>query len=174
MQLEGKRVLILAENLYQEMELWVPYYRLKEEGAEVHVVGAGGAKSYASKHGYPVNVDVQAEQVNVVEYDAVVIPGGFAPDLMRRSPAMVGLVRDAAAHGKVIAAICHAGWMPVSAGILKGKRATSFSSIKDDLINAGATWVDQEVVVDGNLITSRKPDDLPAFCREIVRALVKR
>ena len=174
MQLKGKRVAILAENMYQEMELWVPYYRLKEEGAEVQVVGAGGVKSYASKHGYPVNVDVQAEQVNAVEYDAVVVPGGFAPDLMRRSPAMVKLVREAFEHGKVVAAICHAGWMPVSAGILKGKRATSFFSIKDDLVNAGATWVDQEVVVDGNLITSRKPDDLPAFCREIVKALAKK
>jgi protease I len=174
MQLKGKRVAILAENLYQEMELWVPYYRLKEEGAEVQVVGTGGAKSYTSKHGYPVNVDIQAEQVTAVEYDAVVIPGGFAPDLMRRSAAMVKLVREAFQQGKVVAAICHAGWMPVSAGILKGKRATSFFSIKDDLVNAGATWVDEEVVVDGNLITSRTPGDLPAFCREIVRALSKR
>ena len=174
MQLTGRRVAILAENMYQEMELWVPYYRLKEEGAEVHVVGAGGAKSYTSKNGYPVNVDVQAEQVNAVEYDAVIIPGGFAPDMMRRSPAMVKLVREAHEHGKLVAAICHAGWMPVSAGILKGKRATSFFSIKDDLVNAGAKWVDEEVVVDGNLITSRKPDDLPAFCREIVKALGKK
>ncbi len=174
MQLKGKRVAVLAENMYQEMELWVPYYRLKEEGADVQVVGAGGAKSYTSKHGYPVSVDAQADQVNAVEFDAVVIPGGFAPDLMRRSAAMVKLVRDAFANGKVVAAICHAGWMPVSAGILKGKRATSFFSIKDDLVNAGATWVDEEVVVDGNLITSRKPDDLPAFCREIVKALAKR
>lgn len=174
MQLKGKRVAILAENMYQEMELWVPYYRLKEEGAEVQVVGTGGAKSYTSKHGYPVNVDIQAEQVTAVEYDAVVIPGGFAPDLMRRSAAMVKLVREAFQQGKVVAAICHAGWMPVSAGILKGKRATSFFSIKDDLVNAGATWVDEEVVVDGSLITSRTPGDLPAFCREIVRALSKR
>ena len=174
MQLSGKRVAILAENLYQEMELWVPYYRLREEGAEVHVVGTGGAKSYASKHGYPVTVDVQAEQVDAVEYDAVVIPGGYAPDLMRRSAAMVKLVREGFAHGKVIAAICHAGWVPVSAGILKGRRATSFFSIKDDLVNAGATWVDEEVVVDRNLITSRTPNDLPAFCREIVRALAKK
>jgi protease I len=173
MQLKGKRVAILAENMYQEMELWVPYYRLKEEGAEVHVVGTG-AKAYTSKHGYPVTADVQAEQVNAAEYDAVVIPGGFAPDLMRRSPAMVKLVREAFQHGKLVAAICHAGWMPVSAGILRGKRATSFFSIKDDLVNAGATWVDEEVVVDGNLVTSRKPDDLPAFCREIVRALAKK
>src|SRR5213596_465222 len=140
MKLEGKRIAILAENMYQEMELWVPYYRLREEGADVKVIGAGGAKSYTSKHGYPVNVDVQAEQVKAVEFDAVIVPGGYAPDMMRRHAAMVGLVRE----------------------------ATSFFSIKDDLVAAGADWVDAEVVVDGNLITSRNPNDLPAFCRAIV------
>jgi protease I len=173
MTLAGKRIAILAENLYQEMELWVPYYRLKEEGADVKVVGAGGAKTYASKHGYPVTVDVQAEQVNAVEFDAVIVPGGYAPDMMRRHEAMVRLVREAHRQGKVVAAICHAGWMLVSAGVLNGKNATSFFSIKDDLVNAGAKWTDAEVVVDGNLVTSRKPDDLPAFCREIVKALAK-
>jgi deglycase len=173
MTLTGKRVAILAENLYQEMELWVPYYRLKEEGAEVTVVGAGGAKSYTSKHGYPVNVDAQAEAVRAVEFDAVVVPGGYAPDMMRGHEAMVRLLREATQAGKVVAAICHAGWMLVSAGVLAGRTATSFFSIKDDMVNAGCRWVDQEVVVDGNLITSRRPDDLPAFCREIVRALAK-
>ena len=173
MNLAGKRVAILAENLYQEMELWVPYYRFKEEGAEVKVVGAGGAKGYTSKHGYPVSVDVQADQVNAEEFDAVVIPGGYAPDMMRRHEAMVRLVREASRQGKVVAAICHAGWMLVSAGIVSGKNATGFFSIKDDLVAAGAKWQDAEVVVDGNLITSRKPDDLPAFCRAIIRALTK-
>jgi len=173
MSLKGKRIAILAENLYQEMELWVPYYRLKEEGAEVKVVGAGGATSYASKHGYPVNVDAQAEAVSAMELDAVIVPGGYAPDMMRRHEAMVRLVREAAQHGKVVAAICHAGWMLASADVVRGKDVTSFFSIKDDMVNAGARWVDREVVVDGTLITSRKPDDLPAFCREIVRALSK-
>jgi protease I len=173
MTLTGKRVAILAENLYQEMELWVPYYRLKEEGAEVTVVGAGGAQSYTSKHGYPVKVDAQAEAVRAVEFDAVIVPGGYAPDMMRRHEAMVRLLREATQAGKVVAAICHAGWMLVSAGVLGGRTATSFFSIKDDMVNAGCRWVDQEVVVDGNLITSRRPDDLPAFCREIVRALAK-
>jgi len=173
MKLAGKRIAILAENMYQEMELWVPYYRFKEEGAEVKVVGAGGAKSYASKLGYPVNVDVQADQVSAVEFDAVVVPGGYAPDMMRRHAPMAKLVREATQQGKVVAAICHAGWMLVSAGVLKGRKATSFFSIKDDLIAAGADWRDEEVVVDGNLITSRKPDDLPAFCRTIVAALTK-
>jgi deglycase len=137
------------------------------------VVGAGGAKSYTSKHGYPVNVDAQAEAVRAVEFDAVVVPGGYAPDMMRRHEAMVRLLREATQAGKVVAAICHAGWMLVSAGVLAGRTATSFFSIKDDMVNAGCRWVDQEVVVDGNLITSRRPDDLPAFCREIVRALAK-
>src|SRR5690349_12830992 len=173
MKLDGKRIAILAENMYQEMELWVPYYRLREEGADVKVIGAGGAKSYTSKHGYPVNVDAQAEQVKAVEFDAVIVPGGYAPDMMRRHSAMVALVREAAQQGKVVAAICHAGWMLVSAGILKGRKATSFFSIKDDLIAAGCDWKDAEVVVDGNLITSRNPNDLPAFCREIVRSLAK-
>jgi protease I len=173
MKLAGKRIAILAENMYQEMELWVPYYRLREEGAEVKVIGAGGAASYTSKHGYPVTVDVQADQVKAVEFDAVIVPGGYAPDMMRRHSAMVALVREASQQGKVVAAICHAGWMLVSAGILKGRRATSFFSIKDDLVAAGANWVDEEVVVDGTLITSRRPDDLPAFCRAIVGALSK-
>ena len=171
MTLKGKRVAVLAENMYQEMELWVPYYRLKEEGAEVKVVGAGGAKSYTSKAGYPVTVDVQADQVSAVEFDAVVIPGGYAPDMMRRHESMVKLVREACQQGKVVAAICHAGWMLASAGVLKGRRATSFFAIKDDVVNAGAAWVDQEVVVDGNLITSRKPDDVPLFSEAIIRAL---
>jgi protease I len=173
MKLEGKRIAILAENMYQEMELWVPYYRLREEGADVKIVGAGGAKGYTSKHGYPVSVDIQAEQVSAVEFDAVIVPGGYAPDMMRRHAAMVALVRDAARQGKIVAAICHAGWMLVSAGVLKGRKATSFFSIKDDLVAAGADWHDAEVVVDGNLITSRNPNDLPAFCRAIVQALTK-
>ncbi len=173
MSMKGKRIAILAENLYQEMELWVPYYRLKEAGAAVKVIGTGSAKSYTSKHGYPVAVDAAADEVKAKDFDAVVIPGGYAPDLMRRSTAMVGLVREAFQQGKVVAAICHAGWMLCSAGILKGKTATCFHAIKDDMVNAGARYVDEEVVVDGNLITSRKPDDIPAFCREIVKALEK-
>src|SRR5215468_7086239 len=107
MSLKGKRIAILAENQYQEMELWVPYYRMKEEGAEVKVIGAGGAKSYTSKHGYPVSVDLQAEQTTAAEFDAVVVPGGYAPDMMRRHAPMVALVRDAAREGKLVAAICH-------------------------------------------------------------------
>ncbi|MFQ5962635.1 MAG: type 1 glutamine amidotransferase domain-containing protein [Candidatus Methylomirabilales bacterium] len=173
MRVQGRRIAIVAENLYQEMELWVPYYRLKEEGGTVSIIGTGTARTYTSKHGYPVNADAAADEVKGADFDAVVIPGGFAPDLMRRSAAMVRLVREAFEAGKVVAAICHGGWLLCSAGVLKGKTATGFFSIKDDMVNAGARFVDQEVVVDGNLITSRKPDDLPAFCRELVGALEK-
>jgi protease I len=171
MNLEEKKVIILAENNYQELELWYPFFRLKEEGAEVKVVGSGSGSTFTSKMGYPVTVDLLAEAVDITHYDGIVIPGGYAPDLMRRYPSMVQLVRDAHDQGKVIAAICHAGWMLVSAGILEGKRVTCFSAIRDDVINAGAEYLDQEVVRDGNLITSRMPDDLPAFCREIIQAL---
>jgi protease I len=171
MELKGKRVAVLAENMYQELELWYPLLRLREAGAETFVVGTGSAQTYTSKHGYPVDVDMVAEQVSAADVDAVVIPGGYAPDLMRRFPAMVKLVREAFEQGKVVAAICHAGWMLASAGVLKGKKATCFFAIKDDVINAGATYVDAEVVRDGNLITSRMPSDLPAFCRTIIEAL---
>ena len=173
MQLKGKKVIILAENLYQELELWVPYYRLKEEGAEVTVVGTGSARSYTGKYGYPVEVDKEAKEIDLSQYDGVVIPGGYAPDMIRRYPEMLRIVREAYQKGKVVAAICHAGWVLISAGILKGKKVTGVVAIKDDLINAGANYVDEEIVRDGNLITSRKPDDLPAFCREIIDALAK-
>jgi len=173
MRLKGKKVVILIENNYQDLEFWVPYYRLKEEGVEVTVVGSGSSRTYTSKHGYPVEVEKEAKDIDVSKYDGVVIPGGYAPDLMRRYPDMVRIVREAHQKGKVISAICHAGWMLVSAVILKGKKATGFFAIKDDLVNAGANYVDAEVVRDGNLITSRKPDDLPAFCRETIEALAK-
>ena len=173
MRLKGKKVVVLAENNYQELELWVPYYRLKEEGAEVTLVGTGSSRTYTSKHGYPVDVDKEAKEIDMAKYDGVVIPGGYAPDMMRRYPEMVRIVREAHERGKVIGAICHAGWMLASAGILKGKKVTCFFAIKDDLIHAGADYVDEEVVRDGNLITSRKPDDLPAFCRELIEALAR-
>jgi len=171
MRLNGKRIAVLAENNYQDLELWYPLLRLREEGAEVKVIGTGSADTYTSKHGYPVTVDASADQVSADDFDAVVIPGGYAPDLMRRCEALLKLVRDVFEQGKVVAAICHAGWVLVSAGVLGGRRVTSFFAIKDDLVNAGAEWVDQEVVRDGNLITSRMPNDLPAFCRAIITAL---
>jgi protease I len=171
MELQGRRIALLAENDYEDPELWYPYYRLKEAGAQVTVVGTGSAQTYNSKHGYPVKVDANADQVDARDFDGVVIPGGWAPDRMRRYPAVLQLVRDADAQGKVVGAICHAGWVLCSARIVKGRTVTSVPAIKDDLINAGANWVDQEVVRDGRLVTSRVPADLPAFCRELIGAL---
>lgn len=169
--LKGKRIAILAENLYNELELWYPYFRFLEAGAEVVVVGSGSAKEHTGKYGIPVVVDKFAPEVKADQFDAVVIPGGYAPDHMRRYPDMVSLVRDMALKDKVVAAICHAGWMLASADVIKGKRVTAFFAIKDDLVHAGAHFVDVEVAVDGNIITSRKPEDLPAFCRAIIAAL---
>jgi protease I len=163
--------LILVEDLYQEMELWYPLYRLKEEGAEVFTVAPEKGRIYKSKLGYPVTSDVSADEVRVADFDAVIVPGGYAPDLMRRHPAMVRIVSDALEAGKVLAAICHGGWMLASAGVLRGRTVTGFFSIRDDLVHAGATYVDREVVVDGNLVTSRKPDDLPAFMAAVIDAM---
>ncbi len=174
MELKGKKVAVLVENTYQEMEVWYPLLRLKEAGADVVTVGKEAGKTYTSKLGYPVVADRSFDSVKAAEFDAIVIPGGYAPDVLRRYSDVLKLVRDADAAGKVVAAICHAGWVLCSAGILKGRRATCFFAIKDDVINAGARYEDAEVVVDANLVTSRKPDDLPAFCREIIRVMVAR
>ena len=171
MEIQGKKVVIPVESLFNTFEFWYPYYRLKEAGADVTVVGSGSADTYTGKPGTEVKVDVSIEQVSADNYDGMVIPGGYAPDIMRRYPKMVQLVKDLFDGGKVVAAICHAGWMLASAEILQGKTVTSFFAIKDDLVHAGAEWVDQEVVVDGNLITSRTPDDLPAFMRAVIAAL---
>ncbi len=171
MELQGKKVIVLAEEMYNEYELWYPYYRLKEAGADVTLVGSGSAQTYKAKSGLEVSVDTNADQVSAADYDGIVIPGGYAPDRMRRYPSMVKLVKDFFEAGKVVAAICHAGWMLASAEIVEGKTVTCFFSIKDDLIHAGGNYVDQEVVVDGNLITSRQPDDLPAFMRAVIEGL---
>ena len=171
MRLSGKRVVILVERDYQDLEVWYPLLRFREEGAEVVAVGSGSSEHYAGKYGYPIDVAAAAKDINVDDFDAVVIPGGWAPDYLRRYPAVVALVRQAFEKGKVVASICHGGSLLVSAGIAKGKRLTSFMAIKDDLVAAGADYVDEEAVRDGNLITSRKPEDLPAFCKEIIAAL---
>jgi len=171
MELKGERVIILVEQMYNEFEFWYPYYRLKEAGAEVVVVGSGSAEEYTSKSGLPCRADTSADQISAADFDGIIIPGGYAPDHMRRYPSMVKLVKDLFEAGKVVAAICHAGWMLASSEIVKGRTVTSFFSIKDDLVHAGANWVDQEVVVDGKLITSRKPDDLPAFMKAVISAL---
>ncbi|MDD1747683.1 MAG: type 1 glutamine amidotransferase [Methanomassiliicoccales archaeon] len=167
----AKTVAILAEDDYEDLELWYPYYRLLEAGHEVRIVGSGRKPVFASKHGYEVKADLSAGEVDPEGFDALVIPGGFAPDRMRRVPAVNELVRRFFKEGKVVAAICHAPSVLISANVLKGKKVTCFMSIKDDVMNAGARYKDEEVVVDGNLITSRSPADLPEFMRALLRAL---
>jgi protease I len=170
-RLKGKRVAIFAEDLYEDLELWYPLLRLQEEGAAVVVVGPGPATEHHGKYGYPVAVDQPVATVDPARFDAVIIPGGYAPDRMRRHPGMVAFVRDLARRGKVVAAICHGPWMLASAEVVAGKTVTCFFAIKDDLVHAGAVYQDAEVVVDGNLITSRQPADLPAFLGAIITAL---
>jgi len=170
MELEGKRVLILADDIYEDMELWYPKIRLTEAGAEVVVAGVE-KRTYHGKHGYPVEADGKIADYKPEDFDCVVVPGGYAPDKLRRSKAVLDFVRKMHEGGKVVAAICHAAWVPISAGIVKGKTMTCFSAIKDDLVNAGAKFVDKSVVVDGAIVTSRTPDDLPDFLRAIIGLL---
>ena len=168
MSLQGTRVALLIEDDYQELEAWYPKLRLQEAGAQVTVVGSGRKESFVSKLGYPMEADVSADEVSADDFDAVIVPGGFAPDHMRLHPPMVELVRDVFEAGKLTAAICHGGWMLCSAGAVKGRRATGYAPIRCDVENAGGEWVDEAVVVDGNLITSRTPPDIPAFLGAIV------
>jgi protease I len=170
MTLQGKTILFFAGPLYEDLELWYPKIRLEEEGARTLVAGTGD-KTYQGKRGYPLTVDTSVDQIDSKDFDGLVIPGGYAPDIMRRSPKLLQLTREIYQAGKPVAFICHAGWVPISAGIVKGKRGTSVGAIKDDLVNAGMLWEDSPVVVDGNLISSRTPADLPAFCKAIISAL---
>lgn len=173
MELSGKKVALLLDNVYQEMEAWYPYFRLKEAGAEVVVAGAEAGKTYTSKLGYPMKTTVSYDQLNAADFDGVIVPGGYAPDHIRRHAKANAFVRECDAQDKLVAAICHAPWVLCSAGILKGRRATAFFAIKDDVVNAGAIWEDGEAVVDRNLVTSRTPDDLPAFCRACIQVLCR-
>ena len=170
MSLKGKSVLFFAGPLYEDLELWYPKIRLEEEGVRTVVAGIG-EKTYQGKRGYPVTVDTQIDQIDASEFDGLVIPGGFAPDQLRRFDKVLQVTREIHQAGKPVAFICHAGWVPISAKILKGKRATSVRAIKDDMENAGVIWEDSAVVVDGNLISSRTPADLPDFSRALIRAL---
>ena len=164
------KVAILVENDYQDQEVWVPLYRLREEGYDTVVVGTGAAQ-YASKYGYPIKADLSAAQAGSEDFAGVVIPGGWAPDRLRTHESVVQFVRQMHQQGKVVAAICHAGSVLVSADIVRGRTVTSYIAVRDDLKAAGAEWTDRSVVVDGKLITSRMPADLPDFCREIIKAL---
>src|SRR5437667_4726869 len=157
--------------MYQELEVWYPVYRLREAGCKVALVAPEAGQSYPSKLGYPAKSDKAIADVSADDFDAVIVPGGFAPDFIRRTEAMIRFVSAMAEQGKVVAAICHGPWVLCSTQALKGRKATCFFAIKDDVINAGAKYVDAEVIRDGNIITSRKPDDLPAFMQTVIQAV---
>jgi protease I len=172
LRLATKRVLILVGDVYEDLELWYPKLRLIEAGAEVVVAGPETGQLYAGKHGYPCVADATIGQMAAADFDGLVVPGGFMPDRLRRDPTVLQLVRDFSEASKLVAAICHGGWIPISAGVYAGVKVTGSPGIKDDLINAGAVWLDEPVVVDRHFVSSRKPDDLPDFCRGILSVLV--
>ncbi len=161
MSLKGKRIAILAEDMYEDLELWYPYYRLVEEGAEVKIIGPE-AKEYQSKHGYPVQADLSAAEAKAGDFQGIIVPGGFAPDRLRRYPEILDIVREIFKKGGVVASICHGPWVLISANIMNGKQTTGVISLKDDLINAGAIYLDKEVVVDNNLQNTSRPSGIPS------------
>lgn len=171
MDLSGKRALVLAANLFEDRELLYPSLRLREEGADVTVASLDGEPTTGLKGHGPLKADESVQNVKEADFDVLVIPGGFAPDAFRVNEAVLDLTRAFDAAAKPIAFICHAGWVPISAGIIKGRRATSYIAIKDDMVNAGCDWVDEETVVDGNLISARHPNDLGPWCKAIIAAL---
>jgi len=171
MLLTGKKVACLVGPEFEDLEFWVPYMRLKEEGAEVVIVGSEGKTEFRGKYGVPATSQLSAEEVLNEPFDALVIPGGWAPDKLRRSPAVLELVRNVNKRGGIIAMICHAGWVGISAGIVKGHAATGSVAIKDDILNAGGTWRDESAFRDGNLVWGRVVADIPDFCRELVKAI---
>ena len=164
-------VLVLAADLFEDMELLYPVYRLREEGIGVTVAGLDRSPVTGKKGYGPFEVDTAVDEVQETDFDALVIPGGFAPDKLRRSPVVLDLVRAFDRSAKPVAFICHAGWVPISAGIVKGRRATSVNAIRDDMVNAGVDWVDEETVVDGNLISARTPADLGPWMKALLKAL---
>lgn len=172
MILQGKNILVLIAEFFEEIEFWYPYYRMIEAGANVVSVGATQG-IFVGKNGMKAKSDEIIDNVKPENFDAIIIPGGFAPDYLRREPKIVDFVRRMNEQGKITAAICHGPWLLASAKIIRNKTVTSFYSIKDDLVNAGAYWIDQDVVVDGGIITSRKPADLPVFCKTIIEKLAK-
>lgn len=172
-KVKGKRVAVLVEKFYEDLELWYPVLRLREAGCHVQIVGPKAGETYASKHGYPCTSEVAAADVRAADLDAIIIPGGYSPDHMRRCPAMVALVTEAAQRGKVLASICHGPWMLCSAKCLKGRRVTGFFAIRDDVENAGGVWEDAACVRDKNIVTSRTPADLPDFMVGIFAALAE-
>jgi protease I len=169
--LRGMRLLMFVDDVYEDLELWYPKLRLTEAGGHVTVAGPQMGGIYRGKHGYPCRADAALAEMEEPDFHGLIIPGGFMPDKLRRDQGVLRLVRAFAAAGKLVAAICHGGWIPISAGVYRGVRVTGSLGIKDDLINAGAIWEDAPVVVDRNFVSSRKPDDLPDFCRGIIAVL---
>jgi protease I len=169
--LAGQRFLMFVDDIYEDLELWYPKLRLIEAGANVAVVGPKANANYAGKHGYPCTSDAAIVEMEAADFDGVIIPGGFSPDKLRRDPKVLALVREFVEAGKLVAAICHGGWIPISAGVYKGVKVTGSPGIKDDLVNAGAVWVDAPVVIDRHFVSSRKPDDLPDFCAGILHVM---
>jgi protease I len=165
------RVLVLAADLFEDMELLYPLYRLREEGIAVTVAGLDRSPVTGKKGYGPLPVDTTVDEVAEPDFTALVVPGGYAPDKLRRSEEVLDLVRAFDRSLKPIAFICHAGWVPISAGILKGRRATSVSAIRDDMVNAGVDWIDEAVVVDGNLISARTPDDMGPWMKALLTSL---
>lgn len=172
--LEGKRLLCFVEHIYEDLELWYPKLRLEEAGARVTVAGSEAHVKYQGKHGYPCVSDAAIHEMDADDFHGVICPGGFMPDKLRRDPHVLELVRKFHQQGKLVAAICHGGWIPISAKVYGGVRVTGSPGIKDDLENAGAIWEDAAVVVDRHFVSSRKPDDLPDFCRAIIEMLAAR
>lgn len=171
--LRGQRVLFFTGDMYEDLELWYPKLRLIEAGAEVVVAGEKANHVYAGKNGYPCKSDASYLEMNAANFHGLVVPGGFMPDKLRRNQKVKQLVREFAAADKLVAAICHGGWIPISAGVYDGVRVTGSLGIKDDLVNAGAAWEDAAVVVDRHFVSSRRPDDLPDFCRGILQVMVR-
>ncbi|ERN51605.1 type 1 glutamine amidotransferase domain-containing protein [Alkalihalophilus marmarensis] len=171
MRLEGKKVIQIVSKDFEDLELWYPVLRLREEGAEVHIAGEKANETYIGKYGVPIVSEYSFEEINPEEYDAILVPGGWSPDLLRRFDSVLNMVRTLNEQNKPIGQICHAGWVLISAKILEGKTVTSTPGIKDDMMNAGATWVDEPVVVDGNIVSSRRPPDLPDYMREFIKVL---
>jgi protease I len=170
--LKGKHVLILGGEDYEDLELLYPKLRLIEAGAGVTVAAPAAGVNYKGKHGYPCKSDADIGSMEAADFSGLIVPGGWMPDKLRRDPKVLQLVRDFDKAGKLIAAICHGGWVPISAGVYRGVRVTGSPGIKDDLVNAGAIFSDAPVVVDRHHVTSRKPDDLPFFMQAVIQALV--
>ncbi|MBX3420649.1 MAG: type 1 glutamine amidotransferase [Pirellulaceae bacterium] len=170
-QLHGARVLTLVDDIYEDLELWYPKLRLIEAGAEVVVAGPIAGGHYVGKHGYPCPADIAIADCQSASFDGLLLPGGFMPDKLRRDSKVKSLIQEFATAGKCVAAICHGGWMAISAGVYRGVRVTGSLGIKDDLENAGAIWVDAPVVVDRHFVSSRKPDDLPQFAKAMIEVI---